>query len=93
MKVGPLARAPCLLLVAVSNTKLCNQNDEFTVKRRDRHTHTETHRCCCEVCVWGETERLREKGLMEEGKETKSFYRGLNVGANGDQTLTVLRRP
>jgi hypothetical protein len=31
------------------------------------------------VCV-GETQRLRENGLMEEGKETKSFYRGPNVG-------------
>jgi hypothetical protein len=60
--------------------KIYNQNDEFTVKSRDRHTHTETHRCCCEVCVWGETQRLREKGLMEEAKETKSFYRGPNVG-------------
>jgi len=58
VKVGPLARAPCLLLVAVSNTKLCNQNDEFTVKRRDTHTHTQRHTDVAVKCVFGE--RLKD---------------------------------
>ncbi len=68
-----------MLLIALSNTKLCNQNDEFTVKTKDRHRERDTEMLLRSLCV-GETQRLIEKGLMEEGKETKSFYRGRNVG-------------
>jgi hypothetical protein len=51
-----------LLLIALSNTKLCNQNDEFTAEEK-RQTHTEGHTDVAVKFVCGRDSETQRKGF------------------------------